>query len=58
MLLFITVEISAYTALLTKGVAATDALNIVWDQDITSLFAAILSFWFGGREIRRREGRV
>jgi hypothetical protein len=58
MLLFITVEISAYYALLSKGVAATDALSIVWDQDITSLFAAILSFWFGGREIRRREGRL
>ena len=58
MLLFITVEISAYYVLLSKGVAATDALSIVWDQDITSLFAAILSFWFGGREIRRREGRL
>ena len=58
MLLFITVEISAYYALVSKGIAATDALHIVWDQDITSLFAAILSFWFGGREIRRREGRV
>ena len=58
MLLFVTVEISAYYALVSKGVAATDALSIVWDQDITSLFAAILSFWFGGREIRRREGRA
>ena len=58
MLLFVTVEISAYYALVSKGVAATNALSIVWDQDITSLFAAILSFWFGGREIRRREGKV
>jgi len=58
MLLFITVEISAYYALISKGMAATDALSIVWDAEITSLFAAILSFWFGGREIRRREGRV
>ena len=58
MLLFITVEISAYYALVSKGMAATDALHIVWDQDITSLFAAILSFWFGGREIRRREGKA
>lgn len=58
MLLFITVEISAYYALISKGMAATDALSIVWDAEITSLFAAILSFWFGGREIRKREGRA
>lgn len=58
MALFIAVETSAYYILLDKGIAATDALGIVWDAEITSLFAAILSFWFGGREIRKREGRA
>jgi len=58
MLLFITVEVSAYWVLLNQGVDALGAVAIVWDEEITSLFAAILSFWFGGREIRRREGKL
>lgn len=58
MLLFIVVEISAYYVLIDSGVDAVGAVAIVWDEEITSLFAAILSFWFGGREIRRREGRM
>ena len=58
MFLFITVEVSAYWVLLNQGVDALGAVAIVWDEEITSLFAAILSFWFGGREIRRREGKL
>ena len=58
MFLFITVEVSAYWVLLNQGVDALGAVAIVWDEEITSLFAAILSFWFCGREIRRREGKL
>ena len=55
--LFIFVEVSAYLILINKGVQAGDAAAIIWDHEIQSLFAAIMSFWFGGREIRKWGGK-
>ena len=53
-MLFCFVEISAYLALTASGVSGLDALNAVWDEETKALFAAVISFWFGGRAIARR----
>tara|TARA_E500000305_G_scaffold110158_1_gene117243 strand:+ start:1476 stop:1919 length:444 start_codon:yes stop_codon:yes gene_type:complete len=52
--LFVTVEIVALFSLINAGTNAGDALQIIWSQDINSLWAAILSFWFGSRAIRNK----
>ena len=51
--LFIFVEVSAYIGLTAQGVSALDAANATFDEDIKALFAAVISFWFGGRAIQR-----
>ena len=51
--LFVTVETVALFTLVNQGVHAGEALQIIWSQDINSLWAAILSFWFGSRAIRK-----
>ena len=51
--LFVFVEVSAYIGLTAQGVSALDAANATFDEDIKALFAAVLSFWFGGRAIQR-----
>ncbi len=52
-LLFCFVEISAYFSLTAQGVSGLDAVDAVWDEDTKALFAAVISFWFGGRAISR-----
>ena len=51
--LFIFVEVSAYLALTAQGVSGLDAANAVWSEETSALFAAVISFWFGGRAISR-----
>ncbi len=51
--LFIFVEVSAYISLTAVGVSGLDALETVWDDETSALFAAVISFWFGGRAIAR-----
>ena len=51
--LFIFVEVSAYLSLTAAGVSGLDAVNAVWDEETKALFAAVISFWFGGRAISR-----
>jgi hypothetical protein len=51
--LFIFVEISAYVSLTASGISSLQAVVIVWDDEVMALFAAVLSFWFGGRAINR-----
>jgi hypothetical protein len=51
--LFVFVEVSAYLALTAQGVSALDAADATFDQDTRALFAAVISFWFGGRAINR-----
>ena len=47
--LFVAVEVAAMASLLSKGVAASDALALIWTEQVQTLFATILAFWFGGR---------
>ena len=51
--LFIFVEVSAYLSLTAAGVSGLEAVNAVWDEETKALFAAVISFWFGGRAISR-----
>jgi len=51
--LFCFVEVSAYLALTAKGVAASDAVALVWSEDTQALFAAVISFWFGNRMVSK-----
>ena len=51
--LFVFVEVAAYLSLTAAGVSGLDAVNAVWDEDTKALFAAVISFWFGGRAIAR-----
>ena len=51
--LFMFVEVSAYLALTASGISALNAVQLVWDDQTQALFAAVISFWFGGRAINR-----
>ena len=53
-LLFLFVEISAYIIMLNQGVSVLDASQMVWSSEINGLFAAIISFWFGGRTFGKK----
>ena len=51
--LFIFVEISAYVSLTASEISSLQAVQLVWSDEVMGLFAAVLSFWFGGRAINR-----
>jgi len=51
--LFLAVEISTYVLLLNKGLSPGDALVGIWNDQIMAMWAAILAFWFGGRQFRK-----
>ena len=55
-LLFVFVEVAAYLSLTAQGVSGLDAAGLIWDEDTKALFAAVISFWFGGRAIARHKG--
>ena len=51
--LFGFVEVSAYLALTASGVSSLNAVELTFDEQTQALFAAVISFWFGGRAINR-----
>ena len=53
--LFIFVEVSAYLSLTAAGVSSLDAVDAVRTDQVMGLFAAIISFWFGGRALNRKK---
>jgi hypothetical protein len=54
-LLFVFVEVAAYLSLTAQGVSGLEAAGLIWDGETKALFAAVISFWFGGRAIARRK---
>jgi hypothetical protein len=52
-LLFVFVEVAAYLSLTAQGLSGLDAAGLIWDEETKALFAAVISFWFGGRAIFR-----
>ena len=55
-LLFVFVEVAAYLSLTAQGLSGLDAAGLIWDEETKALFAAVISFWFGGRAISRLRG--
>ncbi len=55
--LFIFVEYSLYSALMEAGVSMGDAAKLVWTEEVQSLFAAVISFWFGNRTREKLDAR-
>jgi hypothetical protein len=53
MLLFVAVEVAALVALLQEGRSMVEALPAIWSEEVLAMWAAILSFWFGGRQFGR-----
>lgn len=53
-LVFAVVKVSALATLLqTDGVTLAVALQATWDEETQALFAAVMSFWFGSRQISK-----
>ena len=53
-LVFAMVKVSALANLLqTDGVTLAAALLATWDEETQALFAAVMSFWFGSRQINK-----
>lgn len=52
--LFAVVKISTLVLIVTEGgVGLAEALIRVWDVETQALFAAIISFWFGARQLAK-----
>ena len=58
-LLFAAVKGSALYILITvEGMLIAEALPRIWDQETQTLWAAVVSFWFGSRTLQKmRQGR-
>jgi len=53
-LVFAVLKISALVTLLqADGVTLAAALQTTWNEETQALFAAVMSFWFGSRQITR-----
>jgi hypothetical protein len=55
-LLFAAVKLAVLFKLLSTGVEIADGIIHIWDPETQSLFAAVVSFWFGQRALARLRG--
>ena len=51
--LFVAIKVTALIALMNTGNDLGRSLSLIWDENTSGLFAAIMSFWFGGRSISK-----
>jgi hypothetical protein len=51
--LFIAVKVTALISLMEEGNDLAGSINLIWDDATSGLFAAIISFWFGGRAVSK-----
>ena len=49
--LFVAIKVTALIALMDAGNDLGRSLSLIWDDATSGLFAAIISFWFGGRAV-------
>lgn len=57
-ILFAWVKLSSVVLLMNQGgLNINEALIQIWDAETQSLFAGILSFWFGSRSLAKRRGQ-
>jgi hypothetical protein len=57
-ILFAIVEINLLTKAMAMDVPFDEALALVWDDDTSAIFAAIMSFWFGNRAMEKARNRI
>ena len=55
--LFIAVEISIIVKFMETGGEWTEAVNLLWSDEVAGLWSAILAFWFGNRAISKFENK-
>ncbi|MBF0129656.1 MAG: hypothetical protein HQL33_06665 [Alphaproteobacteria bacterium] len=46
-----------YVLVSVEGILLAQALPQIWDGETAALFAAVMSFWFGGRALQKMRGR-
>ena len=51
--LFIAVEVSIIVKFMETGGDWTEAVNLLWSDEVAGLWSAILAFWFGNRAISK-----
>jgi hypothetical protein len=49
--MFCIVKLTFLYTMLTHDIKFTEAVPLLWDTDSMSIFAAVLSFWFGSRAL-------
>ncbi len=52
-ILFTFVKVSTLILIAREGAGMLDGATYIWDSETQSLFAAIVSFWFGHRALQR-----
>lgn len=55
-LVFAVVKVSALRSLAADGLGVAEALQTIWDVETQALFAAVMGFWFGSRQIQKLRG--
>ena len=55
--LFIAVEISIIVKFMETGGDWTEAVNLLWSDEVAGLWSAILAFWFGNRAISKCQNK-
>lgn len=55
-LVFAVVKIAALRTLAADGLELAEALQAIWDVETQALFAAVMGFWFGSRQIQKLRG--
>lgn len=53
---FAAFKIAALRALAVDGLELAEALQAIWDSETQALFAAVMGFWFGSRQIQKLRG--
>ena len=53
--LFVLIKIAAAWVMIDTGQSIPEMLRAVWDVETASLFAVIISFWFGARVMEKQE---
>ena len=51
--LFVAIKVTALISLMDAGNDLARSLSLIWDDATSGLFAAIISFWFGGRAVSK-----
>jgi len=55
-ILFVAIKVSAAYVMISSGIPMAEMLSAVWDTETASLFATIMAFWFGSRQMEKMEG--